>query len=423
MKWSDQQEDALKKVAEWLASGDQQIFRLFGYAGCGKTTLAKEFGDNVDGRVLYGAPTGKAAYVLRQKDCSNASTVHSMIYHTKDKGRAALKEMEQQLAELRMELRLELSSELAPDDPAVPSLMQDQIEEHRGVLRLKTLINDERAALSRPLFTLNRESAVADAALVVIDEWSMVDGRLGEDLCSFGTKILALGDPAQLPPVADGGYFTDSAPPDVMLTEIHRQALGSPIIAMATRVRNEEPLELGTYGESLVLDQGKIDPTFAQRADQILVGRNKTRHSSNRRMRSLLGHTEPLPVPEDRLVCLRNNHEVGLLNGAIWEATDVGQLGDERMCLTIRPEDGGEELMVEAHTHHFLGLEGSLAWYERKDAEEFDYGYALTVHKAQGSQWDDVLLFDESWCFRKDRWRWLYTGITRAAKRIVVVRM
>jgi len=412
MKWSPQQDQALKSVAEWLTHGHQQIFRLYGFAGCGKTTLAKEFGAGLDGTVLYGAPTGKAAYVLRQKGCDGASTVHSMIYHAKEKGRATLLDMEQQLITLRMELKAELESQ--PEFFPVK-----QIEEHKGVLRLKKLIEGERVSLSQPFFTLNLDSAVADAALVVIDEWSMVDARLNEDLCSFGTKILALGDPAQLPPVYDNG---DAAQPDIMLTEIHRQALNNPIIAMATRVRNEEPLPLGFYGNSLVLDREEINPSFAKQADQILVGRNRTRHASNRRMRFLLGHTKPLPVPRDRLVCLRNNHEVGLLNGAIWMVKDIGQLGEERIYMTICPEDGGDELGVEAHTHHFLGLGGDLPWWERKDAEEFDFGYALTVHKAQGSQWDDVLLFDESECFRGDRWRWLYTGITRAAKRIVVVR-
>ncbi len=421
MKWSRQQDGALKSVAEWLAGGDRQVFRLFGFAGCGKSTLAKHFGDGVEGTVLYGAPTGKAAYVLQQKGCVGATTVHSMIYHTKDKGRAALLDMEQQLATLRVELRGELGPEdLGDQEDPEP---QSGVEEHPGVVRLKAMINKERVSLSRPSFTLNLDSGVARAKLVIIDEWSMVDSRLAEDLCSFGTKVLALGDPAQLPPVADGGFFTGAPPPDVMLTDIHRQALDNPIIAMATRVRGEEPLPLGSYGDSLVIDRAGIDPSFAQRADQILVGRNKTRHASNRRMRELLERGQELPVPEDRLVCLRNNHDLGLLNGAIWTVEDVGQLGDERVFMTITPEGGGDELGVEAHTHHFLGMEGHLSWWDRKDAEEFDYGYALTVHKAQGSQWDDVLLFDESHCFRKDKWRWLYTGITRAAKHLVVVKV
>ena len=70
----------------------------------------------------------------------------------------------------------------------------------------------------------------------------------------------------------------------------------------------------------------------------------------------------------------------------------------------------------------FEGTEGELAYPIRRESDEFDYGYALTVHKAQGSQWDDVLLFDESYAFREHRARWLYTGLTRAAKRLTIVR-
>ena len=98
----------------------------------------------------------------------------------------------------------------------------------------------ERKRLAQPAFTLNQFSPVKDAGLVVIDECSMVDDRMGQDLLSFGTKVLVLGDPAQLPPVRGSGFFTDTETPDVMLTEIHRQAKDNPIIAMATKVRNKE---------------------------------------------------------------------------------------------------------------------------------------------------------------------------------------
>jgi len=110
------------------------------------------------------------------------------------------------------------------------------------------------------------------------------------------------------------------------------------------------------------------------------------------------------------------------LNGAIWYVEDVGRLNEDRIVMRVRPEDGGDAVDLEAHTHYFLGKEDKLAWWDRREAEEFDYGYALTVHKSQGSQWDNIVLFDESYVFRQDRWRWLYTAITRAAEKITVVR-
>lgn len=412
MRWSPEQDAALRRVADWLRDDDQQVFRLFGYAGTGKTTLARHFAEGVGGSVLFGAYTGKAAYVLRQKGCPGASTIHSMIYHTKERGRAQLRELEQTLAELLAELR----AEAAPDE---------DVSQHRRVKDLRAQIEQERKALARPTFSLNPDSEVKRAELVIIDECSMVDGRMGEDLLSFGTKVLVLGDPAQLPPVAGGGFFTEGVRPDVMLTEIHRQAADNPIIAMATRVRNQEALSLGSYGASSVVEGSEIGPEDALAADQILVGRNKTRHASNRRMRSLRSITEDYPVPGDKLVCLRNNHDKGLLNGAIWHVQDVGNRTEDRVYMTLTPdaEDNDLPIEVEAHAHHFQGREEDLPWWDRKEAEEFDYGYALTVHKSQGSQWDNVLLFDEAWCFRRDRWRWLYTGITRAAESIKVVRL
>lgn len=427
MIWSPQQDAALVAVAKWLADENgPQVFRLFGFAGTGKTTLARHFGQGVEGIVLYGAFTGKAAYVLRIAGCEGATTIHSMIYHSAEQSRARLRDLERSLVELRAELTVEYQDEAKRMDGVerdeAEHFLEDRVANHPRVMDILHRVKEERNALSRPMFTLNPESAVKTAKLLIIDEVSMVDGRMGEDLESFGTKILVLGDPAQLPPVYGGGFFTDNTTPDVMLTDIHRQAEGNPIIAMATKVRQEQELAIGSYGESLVSEKCHIDESHAKAADQILVGRNKTRHASNRRMRALMGR-EGLPMIDDKLVCLRNNHDIGLLNGAIWFVNDVGMIEHDRIHMTLTPDVKGDELNIEAHTHHFLGNEQHLPWWERKEAEEFDYGYALTVHKAQGSQWNDVLLFDESHCFRADRWRWLYTGITRAAERVVVVRM
>lgn len=410
--WSPQQDRALCAVRDWLRAGSSssQVFRLFGYAGTGKTTLARHLAEDA-GHVLFGAYTGKAAHVLGQKGCPNPSTIHSLIYHTKERGRAALMEVEAQLAKLMIELRAQ---------GATP----EQVENHRRVKDLRELMDTHRRQLSQPAFSLNPDSMVRGADLVVIDECSMVDGRMGEDLLSFGTKVLVLGDPAQLPPVMGGGFFTEGHEPDVMLEEIHRQAEDSPIIRLATQVRLGNQVQVGGEEGCRVIDVDDMSTEIALAADQLLVGRNKTRHAYNRRMRRLLGRArEDAPEPGDKLVCLRNNHDKGLLNGAVWHAQDVGAVTEDRVYMEVVPEEGGWPLQVEAHASYFRGGDEEMAWWERKEAEEFDYGYAMTVHKAQGSQWNNVLLFDESWVFRADRHRWLYTGITRAAEQLTVVKM
>ena len=178
MKFSPEQDAALKAVAQWLKTGRPQVFRLFGFAGTGKTTLARHIADGIDGDVLFAAFTGKAAQVMRAKGCGNARTLHSLIYRPRGE------------------------------------------------------TTEEKTGEVSPTFALNRRSPAAKASLIVVDECSMVDEALGKDLLSFGAPVLVLGDPGQLPPVSGGGYFTE-AQPDALLTEVHRQARENPIIAMA----------------------------------------------------------------------------------------------------------------------------------------------------------------------------------------------
>lgn len=257
MSWSPQQDAALTAVADWLKVGSPQLFRLFGYAGTGKTTLARHIAEGVDGTVVFAAFTGKAALVLRNKGCEGAQTIHSLIYRS------------------------------------------------RGV--------DEES----PTFVLNRESTAAKAKLIIIDECSMVDEDLGRDLLSFGTPVLVLGDPAQLPPVKGGGFFTE-VEPDVMLTEVHRQAADNPIVRMSMIVREGGRLEIGDYGASRIIRRAEITPEVVLSADQVLVGLNKTRRQYNARMRQLMGHVANVPAVGEKLVCLRNDKSKGLLNGGAW---------------------------------------------------------------------------------------------------------
>lgn len=409
MKWSPKQDRALIDVAKWHREGEAQVYRVFGYAGTGKTTLAQHFAEGVSGQVLAGAFTGKAAHVLHQKNFPGATTIHSLIYHSRDKSRARLKELELELAEFRHELH---------NDGCAPA----EIEDHSGIKKLKVLIAQENTNAARPHFTLNLDSVVKDASLIIIDECSMVDETVGLDLLSFGTKVLVLGDPAQLPPIGGAGFFTEHVKPDSMLDEIHRQAADNPIINMATKARLGQNLDYGNYGSSRVIRMEDLTSELALGANQIIVGRNATRYNYNKRLRELHGRQGVLPEAGDRLVCLRNNHEAGLLNGAIWNVEEFQAADDDRVAMRVVPEEGGDFLDVEAHAHHFLGKGADLQWWERKTAEEFDYGYALTGHKSQGSQWNKTVVVDESYCFKAHRHRWLYTSLTRAAEQTIVAK-
>ncbi|ACM37016.1 MULTISPECIES: ATP-dependent DNA helicase [Rhizobium/Agrobacterium group] len=376
MEFAPQQDEALKAVAKWLKEGKTPVFRLFGYAGTGKTTLARHFAENVDGDVLFAAFTGKAAQVLRSRGATTARTIHSLIYR--------------------------------------PRGEEEVSDEETG----KTSMT--------PMFSVNRQSPVAKAALIVIDECSMVDEQLGRDLMSFGTPILVLGDPGQLPPVTGGGFFTEQEP-DYLLTDIHRQARDNPIIQLAMQIREGKEITHGDYGSTArVISKNEVTQDLVLNCDQVLVGTNKTRRRYNKRLRELKGFTADYPQSGDKLVCLRNDQVKGLLNGSLWQVmTSSRETVKPGMNLLIKPEDDDMDrgaAKIKLLKAAFEDVETEIPWTTRKRYDEFDYGYALTVHKAQGSQWNNVVLFDESWAFRDTRERWLYTAVTRAAETLTIVR-
>jgi len=410
MEWSRNQQLALDKAGRWMSHGTDQVFHMFGYAGTGKTTLAKYLAEQVNGDVLFGAYTGKAAYVLKTKGCLGAQTLHSLIYRSKDSSKVRLKELQTELEQLHAELTFEGVEDL---------------DNHPKIHKLRVAIKAEATNSDKPNFVLNMESPVRDAEVLIIDEVSMVDNQMGQDLLSFGTPILVLGDPAQLPPVMGEGYFTKDITPDIMLDEIHRQALDSPILRMATKVREEQFLSVGDYGDNCEVIDGKLEGDRILSYDQILLGRNRTRHATNAKIRRMLGIDGTAPVVGDKVVCRRNNSKIGILNGEIFDVEHFNGVIDDKAFMTVKSQDQDEVGGVELAAHlHYLSNEGDEpAWYEKKEAEKFEYAYGLTVHVSQGSQWNSVCLFDESFCFRKDRFKWLYTGITRAAEAITIVKM
>lgn len=404
-EWSPQQDMALNAVDHWFKneSSDRQVFRLFGWAGTGKTTLAKHFAENIDGMVKFATFTGKAAHVMASKGCVGASTIHKLIYRPKIASKHHLKNLEKQLEEL--------------ERVAEPNF--------EALDRVRQEIKLEQQNAGRMSFSLNLESELRFAKLLIVDEISMLNEEMGKDLESFDVPILVLGDPEQLPPIYGAGYFTEQAP-DIMLSEIHRQALDNPIIEMSRIIREGGALPLGTYGDSRVVSN-KLDSNDVLDHDIILTGLRKTKKACDDKCRKLLGYTLALPQKHDSLMCVRNNHELGILNGQMWEArSDAIAMGGGSVSLHIRDSETEIEMAVSASEKLFYG-QPLQRWEHEDDIQEFEYAYAITVHKAQGSQWDNVLLFDQKECFPswsdRDRRRWLYTGVTRAAEKITVMRL
>lgn len=404
------QSRAKDDVLRWYEDpSSKQTFYFAGIGGTGKSTCVEHIVKEIEGRVLYAAFTGKAASVMRKKGCPGATTIHRLAYKP-----AGDPPTQEQLGKLRDEIKrlyaINNKGAHATADKLVEELKRAEQENKRN----------------GPRFSLNDVSEIKHAKLLVIDECSFVDDRVGRDLESFGTKLLVLGDPAQLPPVFGQGYFT-SRDPDVFLDEILRQELDNPIRQLCEKARRGDRLTYGTYGESEVVPYGHPsvqDKVLA--ADIVIVGRNKTRHACNAKIRRLLGRADsPAPVEGDRVICLRNDHDLGMLNGTQWKVDrcrpDLDKLTAKIEITSTEDDERPDTIECETWLHHFMAREDELQNVERRKHAELDYGNAVTCHRAQGSEWANVVVFDEASTFGPNASRWRYTAFSRASKQLTVV--
>ena len=361
---SGEQAEALRLVGDWFARKDKQVFRLYGWAGTGKTRVAHRLASRCSGRVAFGAFTGKAASQMRRAGCLGATTLHRMLY----------------------------SAEV-----------------------------DAKGNVAFHLNWIDGLAATAD--LIVCDELSMVPDELGQDLVRMGKPILVLGDPGQLGPPEGAGFFTRGAP-DVFLRQIFRQGRGSEIVELARRVREGGRPSEGEWGAVRVVPRGVLTDADIRRFGAVIVGKNETRALLNRHIRRSMGLADEMPVIGDRVICTRNDHQRGLLNGEMFHVADVSA-GRARGKLQMRiiPEDavGNESHRVTVRRECFEGGLDQLTLRDLKGTQRLDYAYAITCHKAQGSQWPRVCVIDQSRSFGDDAWRWLYTAITRAVESLTVV--
>ncbi|MBF0391644.1 MAG: AAA family ATPase, partial [Alphaproteobacteria bacterium] len=366
-------------ILGWFPTRDRQVYYLAGFAGTGKSTvcgyaiaeLQAKFSEVK--KVITGAYTGKAAHVLRSKGVESAMTLHSMIY----------------------------------------SPIVDEVT-------------------GKVTFVLNVGGPASEADLIVLDECSMIDEAMALDLLSFGKKVLVMGDPGQLPPVGGAGFFT-ARRPDSFLTEVHRQAAESPIIRVATMVRQGRLPRFGQVGDTIVAPLTRETQEAVYREDtQAICGTHRVRWAYTARIRRRRGFVNPLPEWNERIICTRNHAEVGLFNGMLGKAVGDAVAVRERrfpdldLCrLTVRLDDEADERRdILATPYLFNSLYHGASERPRglkKGIEEWDWGYVLTCHKAQGSEWPHVTVVDDSGSFGADRWRWLYTACTRPSEGLTLL--
>jgi exodeoxyribonuclease-5 len=398
MEWTNQQARALSEVSRWLRDDSApQTYKLWGYAGTGKTTIAKELTQDV--KTIFLTYTGKAASVLRKKGIPDARTIHSALYDVRGADRARLIELEEELQSAVGEDRAELQKEY-----------EAELERCR-----------------RPRFSLNPESVITEYDLIFIDEASMVSGRIAQDLEYFKKKILIAGDPFQLPPVKGSGYYM-TGEPDIMLTEIMRQALDNPIIRWSMKVREGEILPFAREGTCRKVMRSKVTPEALFGLDyMVLTGKNETRRALNKQARKLRGFDSVYPMRGERLVMLQNHKDFGVLNGVLCDTLADANPDIYHEFIEQRVHYEGEDKDLLLCTSQFNAYD----FPARADDIDFnkrwktpaDFGYALTVHKAQGSQWPGVALVDDGLNKGKgvERNRWIYTAITRAERDLLIV--
>ncbi len=389
-------------IKQWFERSPSQYFVLAGYAGTGKTTLLKHtvtktLGLVPDEEAAFVTPTGKAATVLIRAGIP-ACTLHKLIY-------------------------------------------QSETEEREIVINGKTVTVEK-------LIFRRRDKIDKGIRLIVLDEASMVSDETLCDLAQFGVKILICGDNAQLPPVEGLNGFLKK--PDYTLKSIVRQQLDNPIIKLSEMARKGEPLPYGNYGNSAAVITkraftGERRIKYLRWADQIICGINRTRVEINGEIRAADGRG-PLPEDGDKLICTMNNWEqyvdgegkFNLVNGLIGVAYDpfydkergIGFIRfkadfADGFCPDALPFDTG----IFTAGNYFYKHGDYFAKSDENDRpvgafqlNRFEYGYCISCHKAQGSEFGKTLVFDESYAFKEDKNKWLYTAITRAKDKLILVR-
>ncbi len=378
------QKKALAKLLSWQRNPQGGFITFGGYAGTGKSTLIgvlrkKLYEDEPGLRVAFVSFTGRAARVLKQKIKQQQSllsqdfvgTIHSLIY----------------------------SPIIGPKGE---------------------------------IMGWKRRTAI-EFDLIIVDEASMVDEEVWQDLLFYGIPIIAVGDHGQLPPIR--GQFNLMNQPDLRLENIHRQAQDNPIIKVATVARKYGVIPALEFSPQ-VLKVEKNNPETAERVSEwlanyqpstlILCGYNHTRVRLNTQIRKNLGFDSSLPQSGDRVICLRNNHQAGIYNGMLGTINFIKKKNKDWYFAEINMDEennlqGG--LIAVDQFNHKDGLNFTQERSRTKEGNLFDFGYALTVHKAQGAQSKKVVLFEERFSRSSDDdWRrWLYTAVTRAEEELYIV--
>ena len=468
--FNNQQQAAIDDIISWVAEGgDEEPYLLQGYAGTGKTTLVREVMDKLTvplSRIALVAPTNRAAKVLGNKTGLHTMTIHKLIYLTvreeldyqrerlhmwesarnfTDLADLIIESNETDLAQLYVDeggynaldeegmatdatflawldqhrkIVLKYEGVELPDDDAqrlayFGTVQKAKLREHKDQIT-ELLQEDLKVRKKEPAEIISRYS------LIVVDEASMVNEQVGKDLVSFGVPVILVGDPFQLPPVKAKPYWQGRRAQS-RLTKIERQkGPGAGIPLAGERIREGKDLE---RNESLGLHRrGVLENAYYVSADQIICGTHKTRERVCRVVRDILGHKTPYPQVGEKIVAVYNDKAAGIMNGELYYVRKVGETKNPDVIIMDIEDPYGKVIKdVTAWTKGFPGR-GSTDYLPDFHGK-FWFGYCITCHQSQGSEWKDIIVCDD-WprSDEETHSRWLYTAITRASNRCELIR-
>ncbi len=396
MELSLEQQKIFDSINTWINSpGNKSYLTMGGYAGTGKTTIIQEFcKERYELTIHVCALTGKAALNVGSKLGTyrvTVSTIHKLLY--------------------------------------TPIIDNDG-----------GLIGWDRNDFSDSKLNL-----------IIVDEASMVNEEIFIDLLNTGVPVLFVGDHGQLPPINKDrslnthgidawvddarvhrhkgtSGFNLMTNPELRLETIHRQALDSPIIRISMLARVGEYIKEGVHGDGVmkIKTVNDMKHLLKQDDDQImLTDLNRRRVKLNQAGLKYAGLDQNVPTEGAKVVCLKNNFKINppIYNGLLGKIDEIEDFDENKYSVHIyldghaRPESMYRRF-ISKHSFNkekFFLPEGL---NPRNAGDIWDFGYCLTVHKAQGSEFDRVFIFGTGW----GTWRnqWLYTAITRAKKELYI---
>lgn len=374
-QFSEDQKNVICLIKTWWKdTSKKQHIVIGGVAGSGKTTLLSYLCEelNLNERdVLFCALTGKAALALKRKGLSNTHTIHSAIYDTK-----------------------------------------------------KYIVD------GKIYFQFEKKSFLT-YKLIVVDESSMINEQIFNDLLSFNIPVVFVGDHQQLPPVKS--KFNLMNVTDYRMQQVLRQQQNNPIIRLSQMAIRGQKIPFEEFGKNIVkVHLCDVTDEMLLSSGQIICGTNKKRKLVNQTIREIKGFGDEIPKRNEKLICMANNLKNNLFHGQIVYLTQDAKVKKDvyQLCYIdqLEHDDVFHEIVCNGE-HKIKGTVGLqkeelMSSRYKRDIVHFNFGYCITAHLAQGSSWKNVMIFDENfgiWQSKETNRRWMYTAITRAEEELIIV--